>query len=84
MRLLNFYTTSACHLCELAEAMLRQQHPPEAVMIEAIDISESDELMQAYATRIPVLKFDDTGTELAWPFTAEDLRLFLQSREVGQ
>lgn len=78
MRLLHFYTTSACHLCELAEAMLQQQSLAEPIMIEAIDISESDALLESYGTRIPVLKFTDSDSELAWPFSQEELGRFLQ------
>ncbi len=77
MRKLEFYSTTACHLCELAEAMLRQQIPSEAMEIELVDISESDLLIREYGERIPVLKFTDSGAELGWPFSEEDLQLFL-------
>jgi hypothetical protein len=78
MRKLEFYTTIACHLCELAEVMLRQQKPLEVMEIVLIDISESDQLIQEYGERIPVLKFADSDIELAWPFSHAELQNFLQ------
>lgn len=45
--------------------------------VEEIEISDADDLMEAYAIRIPVLKFTDSKTELAWPFSAQELNHFL-------
>lgn len=60
------YGTEFCHLCEEAEAVLRQ------VQIEAeyIDIAGEDSLLEKYGSRIPVLLRMDTGEELGWPFDA--------------
>ena len=68
------YGTSACHLCEVAEALLAQvlagfaetQRP----QIELVDIADSDALIERYGTRIPVLRREADGVELAWPFDA--------------
>ena len=62
------YGTSACHLCEVAEAMLAELHsqgllPP----FREIDISDDDALFERYGERIPVLQ-DADGRELGWPF----------------
>lgn len=72
------YGTSACHLCELAEALLRQARG-EGLLAAfiTVDISDSDELMSRYGLRIPVLKRRD-GAELGWPFGAPELAVFLQ------
>lgn len=71
------YGTSACHLCELAEALLQSStgngSTPDFVKI---DISESDELFERYGIRIPVLLHPD-GSELDWPFSALELNRFL-------
>jgi len=75
------YGTSACHLCEVAEALLAQvlasfdeaQRPP----IELVDIADSDALIERYGTRIPVLRRDSDGIELAWPFDAQQARSLL-------
>ncbi|MAM70608.1 MAG: thioredoxin family protein [Gammaproteobacteria bacterium] len=79
MRVLYFYTTAGCHLCDIAENMLRQQ-AVQAIQVELVDIIESEQLMQDYAERIPVLRFKDDDTELGWPFNDEVLRDFLQQQ----
>ncbi|WP_283744873.1 glutaredoxin family protein [Sideroxydans sp. CL21] len=70
---IKLYGTAFCHLCEQAEAVLRE------IGIEAdyIDIADDDELMEKYGIRIPVLKRADTGTELGWPFDAVAISHFL-------
>jgi hypothetical protein len=74
-----FYGTSACHLCELARAMIETQQSPEVnVIIEELDISESDELFDRYGVSIPVLQHPD-GRELNWPFSVGQVRDFLVS-----
>ncbi|WP_372965559.1 glutaredoxin family protein [Marinobacter sp.] len=73
-----FYTTSNCHLCELAEALLVSTPMPEPVPVDVVDIAQSEDLVKRYGTRIPVLRRQDTGTELGWPFTQAQLLTFLQ------
>lgn len=71
------YGTSACHLCELAEALLHQAQGAGLLAdFIKVDISDSDELMSRYGVRIPVLKRRD-GAELGWPFAAPELAAFL-------
>jgi glutaredoxin len=67
------YGTTCCHLCEEAEAVLH------AVGVEAehIDIADDDVLLEKYGVRIPVVKRDDTGAELGWPFNDITLKQFL-------
>jgi hypothetical protein len=71
------YGTSACHLCEVAQEML-EHHRAYIAEIHYVksDISESDDLFHRYAIRIPVLQKAD-GAELDWPFSAQQLELFL-------
>ena len=66
------YGTSCCHLCEQAEAVLREV----GVEAEHVDIAEDDGLLEKYGTRIPVLRRDD-GIELGWPFDAERVKEFV-------
>lgn len=75
---LQFFTTSDCHLCELAEALLMHTPLPEPIPVDAIDIAQSEALVATYGTRIPVLRRDDTGQELDWPFDQAQLLAFLQ------
>jgi len=67
------YGTTFCHLCEQAEAVL------QAVGVEAehIDIAEDDALLEKYGVRIPVVKREDTGAELGWPFDEAAVREFI-------
>lgn len=73
MKLVLFGTTY-CHLCERAEAVL------QAVGVEAehIDIAEDDVLLEKYGVRIPVVKREDTGAELGWPFDEAAAKRFIQ------
>lgn len=79
MKQFTLYGTSACHLCELAHAMLHEQLPqlPDCAVRE-VDIADSDELFERYGVRIPVLRHPD-GDELGWPFEPQALRQFLLS-----
>jgi hypothetical protein len=80
MRVLNLYTTLGCHLCDEAAAMVSQQGISD-LSLALVEISESEALIEKYGVRIPVLKFQvegkDENAELAWPFTVEDLTIFL-------
>jgi Glutaredoxin-like domain (DUF836) len=75
------YSTSACHLCEQAEALLLRVQLPQPVRLDIVDISDDDLLIKRYGTRIPVLVRLHTDGEvaavLAWPFDALSLRGFL-------
>jgi glutaredoxin len=70
---IKFYGTACCHLCDQAEAILREA----GIEAEHIDIAEDDELLEKYGIRIPVLKRADTGAELGWPFDAAAVSRFL-------
>ncbi|KAF0865534.1 glutaredoxin family protein [Pseudomonas sp. LD120] len=71
------FGTLGCHLCELAEAELMPlvEH---GLMVELVDIAESQELFDTYGLLIPVLRRVDTGAELGWPFDAEQVVAFLR------
>ena len=73
---LYLYSTPACHLCETALAVVRPFIAPLNITLEEIDISDSDELVDTYGTRIPVFRFSDQNRELDWPFTAEEFAGF--------
>lgn len=71
------FDTLGCHLCELAEAELMPlvEH---GLLVELVDIAESEAMFEAYGLRIPVLRRVDTGEELNWPFDAAQVVNFLQ------
>lgn len=66
--ILLLYTTSGCHLCEQAEALIRRR---VAAPIESVEITNDAGLLEQYGVRIPVLRRLDTGQELDWPFDEE-------------
>lgn len=76
MRVLNLYTTLGCHLCDKAAAMVSKQNISDVNLV-SVEISESDDLIENYGVRIPVLKFQDANQELSWPFSDEELSAFL-------
>lgn len=75
--IIRLFSTSACHLCELAEDLLIQNFPNQAYHI--VEIAEDDKLIEQYGHKIPVLCRTDNLTELNWPFTALDIQVFLKS-----
>jgi hypothetical protein len=58
------YSTSACHLCEQALALL-QPWLAQGCTLQVVDISESDELFERYGLLIPVLHLERSGRERA-------------------
>lgn len=70
------FSTGACHLCEQAKALV-QSLPCEDWCLEEVDISESDELFERYGLLIPVLRLEQTGQELNWPFSREEVGALL-------
>lgn len=75
---LTLYGTSACHLCELAEQLLRSAMVGGSpVSFEQVDISESDDLFERFGVRIPVIRREN-GAELSWPFDRAELECFLR------
>ncbi|BCQ63772.1 hypothetical protein PBOI14_55220 [Pseudomonas sp. Boi14] len=48
------------------------------LMVELVDIADSQQLFDSYGLRIPVLRRVDTGAELGWPFDAEQVVAFLR------
>jgi len=67
---LSFYTTDGCHLCEDAMLLLQQllAEYPEQYQVEIIDIVQSDDLIEEYGIRIPVLLKTSLKEDLGWPF----------------
>lgn len=68
-----FYTTAGCHLCEQAAEMLNELRAIRALEIETIDIADDSFLFELYGVRIPVVKNEESGEELGWPFDTEQL-----------
>ncbi len=82
MTKLILYGTDGCHLCEEAEQLLNRvlAAPPLRFEVEHADIALADELMALYGVRIPLLKKEESGEELGWPFDETSLSHFLLAR----
>jgi len=79
MKQLVLYTTSHCHLCEQAEAMLIHLKSRYEVNWLLQEISDDDVLTEKYGIRIPVIARIDNQAELNWPFTENDIAIFIQA-----
>lgn len=77
------YTTSACHLCEQAEALLApvlayvNSNRAKPIVLCKREITESAELVERYGIRIPVIRFRDSAQELGWPFDQAEAFAFI-------
>ena len=77
--------TSACTLCDQAEALARPLAEAFGWRLELCDIVDDDNLLADYGERIPVLKRSDLDAELCWPFDARDVqRLVSEARDGGE
>lgn len=71
------FGTSACHLCELAQACLESlQKQGISLDYEVVDIALDDALFERYGLLIPVLRSPDER-ELNWPFDERSVWEFL-------
>lgn len=75
---LTLFSTSGCHLCEEAGFLLAPLlQKRQDCSLKLVDIADEPSLMELYGTRIPVLRNQDSGRELNWPFDAEDVQSIL-------
>ena len=79
----SLFTTSGCHLCEIALIELKKlQKIGRIESIKEVEITKSDELMKKYGVSIPVVKVFEH--ELCWPFDLGDLEIWIKKIEVKQ
>jgi len=71
------FGTLGCHLCEQAEAVVMPLVLEHGLLVELLDIADSEEWVDRYGLRIPVLRRVDSGAELNWPFDTEEVARFL-------
>jgi glutaredoxin len=62
-----------CPLCDRALALLAAAHVPD---FESVWIDHDAALEARYGARVPVLREEDSGRELDWPFALEALQAF--------
>ncbi len=70
------YTRPDCELCDRV-AVLAQQL---GIVVEPCDITEDLKLLQAYGTRIPVLRDAQTGREFDYPVDPDALRRWMEEQ----
>jgi len=79
MTQLILYTTSHCHLCEQALALLINLKDQYAINWQTKEISDDDNLIDKYGIRIPVIQRIDNQSELNWPFSADDIVMLVKA-----
>ncbi len=77
-RQLILYGTLGCSLCATALELAAPEAARAGFELAEVDVAEDDGLLDAYGTRIPVVRRSDARGELDWPFDRHALRLFLQ------
>ncbi len=75
---LHLYSTSHCHLCEQAEAILVELALSLDLSWTVIEISDDANLLSRYEHSIPVLARLDTCQEIAWPFNKDTVLDFIK------
>ncbi|GAB4179218.1 MAG: hypothetical protein Kow0020_15330 [Wenzhouxiangellaceae bacterium] len=66
------YTREDCELCDQAWHLITVGGLADQVRVVHID--DDLELLQRYGDQIPVIRNDETGEKLVWPFTASQVR----------
>ncbi len=79
MKSVLLYSTLGCHLCEVAKEVAWPVLRPLNLTLVEVDIVDSEDLMERYALRIPVLKVEGVAADLAWPFDARALEEYLHN-----
>lgn len=67
-----FYTRDPCELCEKALRLIDEGGLSDRIRVVHID--EDLDLIQRYGDQVPVIRNDETGEKLTWPFTASQVQ----------
>ena len=73
---LALYQRDDCHLCDAALDVLAQAGAPD---FDSVWIDGDAALEARYGARVPVLRDEATGIELAWPFDLIAVNAFLRA-----
>jgi hypothetical protein len=73
---LSLYQRDECPLCDEAYEILASAGVPD---FEPVWIDGDVGLEARYGVRVPVLRRNEDGAELDWPFTVSSLRAFLSA-----
>lgn len=64
-----------CHLCDQALEVMAMAGAPD---FDSLWVDDDPALEERYGTRVPVLRDEDSGHELDWPFDEAAVRAFLR------
>lgn len=67
-----FYTREPCELCDKAWRLITVGGLADHV--RQVHIEDELDLLQRYGDQVPVIRNEETGEKLAWPFTASQVR----------
>ncbi|HCU66242.1 MAG TPA: NrdH-redoxin [Rheinheimera sp.] len=73
MQAVTLYSTWGCHLCEEAEALLKQA----AVNFQLVDIVDDEQAFATFRLHIPVVAIEQQY--LYWPFDLDALTAFVKT-----
>ncbi|WP_323844056.1 glutaredoxin family protein [Microbulbifer magnicolonia] len=79
-RKLYLYTTLGCSLCEKAKLEIWPQLEQFRLQLQEVDIAEDPELLEHFATQIPVVGLGDPRDVCIWPFDRAQLNDWLRQR----
>ncbi|MCH8502614.1 MAG: glutaredoxin family protein [Aliidiomarina sp.] len=79
MRSFFLLTKPHCPLCTQAIQLIHQSPLAEPIELGVVDISDEPELIEEYATLVPVLIRGRDDAEMKWPFDPAQLLEFLES-----
>jgi len=68
------YQRDDCHLCDQALEVLAGARLPEP---DSVFIDDDEALERRYGVRVPVLRDDESGAELDWPFDMAAVRAWM-------
>lgn len=74
------YTTLGCSLCEKAKLEIWPQLEQFQLRLREVDIADDPQLLERFATQIPVVGLGDPNDVCAWPFDQAQLHNWLRQR----
>lgn len=79
MTAVTIYTQLNCSKCDEAYRILMQVACDNPLQIDVIDVTHTHNLhlVSQYQDRIPVVVKPNQPSELAWPFTADELKSYI-------
>lgn len=77
MHKLTLFSGTDCHLCDIAKSMLSTLLA-DSITLSEINVKAERQYFHQYGARIPVLRNDESGAELGWPFDEGQLQEFLR------